>query len=158
MNINTSQIIIVEKNILLIFLKSYKSNTFNRYKYNIMDSGIKEPKTSPIIKIINSEHRIVVIGPSRLVDPSVFYENFNRIAEDNILKFPTFAFLDFHISYLNSSSSKWLLHILKNLQDKFKGSKLITVNWYYDEDDDSILEAGEIFHELLDLPFNFFEV
>jgi hypothetical protein len=58
---------------------------------------------------------------------------------------------------LNSSSSKWLFHILKGIQGKFQGKKIITINWYYDEDDDSMLEAGEVFQSLLSLPFNLIE-
>jgi hypothetical protein len=50
-----------------------------------------------------------------------------------------------------------LLHILKGVQNKFQGKKLITINWYYDSDDDSMLEAGEVFQSLLSLPFNIVE-
>ena len=47
--------------------------------------------------------------------------------------------------------------MLKGIQGKFQGKKIITVNWYFDGDDDSMLEAGEIFQSLLSLPFNVIE-
>jgi hypothetical protein len=58
---------------------------------------------------------------------------------------------------MNSSSSKWLFHILKGIQNKYHGKKLITINWHYDADDESMLEAGEVFQSLLNMPFNVIE-
>ncbi len=77
--------------------------------------------------------------------------------DKNLNDFKTHASVDFILHYLNSSSSKWLFHILKGLQAKFQGKKIITINWYYDSDDESILEAGEVFQSLLSLPFNLVE-
>jgi hypothetical protein len=104
-----------------------------------------------------SEHRIVVSGPSRLEDPTSFYEEFKRLLDTCLVEFKTYATLDFHVTYINSSSSKWLLHILKGLQGYYQGKKILTINWYYDADDDAMLEAGEVFQELLSFPFNIIE-
>ena len=43
---------------------------------------------------------------------------------------------------------------MKNLQNKYQGKKIITINWYYELDDEAILEAGEVYQSLLNLPFN----
>ena len=122
-----------------------------------MVSSIKETPVTPSVKILDNEHRVVVSGPSRLEDPTLFYEEFSELLNSCLNKFKMYAYLDFHISYLNSSSSKWLLHILKGIQVNFQGKKIITINWYYDSDDDSMLEAGEVFQELINLPFNIVE-
>ncbi len=84
-------------------------------------------------------------------------KNLLYLLDDNLNDFKTHASVDFILQYLNSSSSKWLFHILKGLQAKFQGKKIITINWYYDSDDESILEAGEVFQSLLNLPFNLVE-
>jgi len=122
-----------------------------------MATGLKETLFTPSVKIIPEEHRIIISGQSKLEDPSPFYEKLVIILDDTINEFKTHTSIDFILNYLNSSSSKWLFHILKGIQVRFQGKKIITINWYYDEDDDSMLEAGEVFQSLLSLPFNLLE-
>lgn len=118
---------------------------------------IKETLFTPSVKILNDEHKIVISGQSRLEDPSPFYEELSLLLDKSINEFKTHISIDFSLNYLNSSSSKWLFHILKGIQSRFQGKKLITINWFFDEDDESILEAGEVFQSLLSLPFNLYE-
>jgi hypothetical protein len=122
-----------------------------------MVPGIKETTHTPAVKIFPDEHRIVISGQSRLEDPSFFYEELTVLLDENLNDFRTHASVDFILHYMNSSSSKWLFHILKGIQTKFQGKKIITVNWFYDNDDESMLEAGEVFQSLLSLPFNLVE-
>jgi hypothetical protein len=122
-----------------------------------MPAGIKETLNTPSVKIISDEHRVVISGQSRLEDPSLFYEELTTILDENINDFKTHASIDFILNYLNSSSSKWLFHILKGIQAKFQGKKIVMINWYYDDDDESMLEAGEVFQSLLSIPFNLIE-
>jgi SiaC family regulatory phosphoprotein len=122
-----------------------------------MQAGIKESVNTPSVKILSDEHRIVITGQSRLEDPSMFYEELAVLFDESINDFKTHTSIDFFLNYLNSSSSKWLFHILKGIQGKFNGKKIVTVNWHFDEDDDSMLEAGEVFQSLLSLPFNLVE-
>ncbi len=123
-----------------------------------MVPGIKETTNTPAVKIFSEDRRIVISGQSRLEDPSFFYEELTVLLDKTLNDFRTHASVDFILQYLNSSSSKWLFHILKGLQTKFQGKKIITVNWYYDDDDESMLEAGEVFQSLLSLPFNLVEI
>ncbi len=122
-----------------------------------MVPGIKETMHTPAVKIFPDERRIVISGQSRLEDPSFFYEELTVLLDENLNDFRTHASVDFILHYMNSSSSKWLFHILKGIQTKFQGKKIITVNWFYDNDDESMLEAGEVFQSLLSLPFNLVE-
>lgn len=119
--------------------------------------AIKETIYTPSVKIHTDEHKIEVSGQSRLEDPTLFYEKLILIFEENIDEIKSHLSINFRLSYLNSSSSKWLFHILKGIQNKYHGKKLITLNWYFDHDDESILEAGEAFQSLLSIPFNIIE-
>jgi hypothetical protein len=120
--------------------------------------AIKETVFTPSVKILGEEHRIVISGQSRLEDPTSFYEELVKIFDTTIDEIKTHVSIDFQLNYMNSSSSKWLFHILKGIQNKYNGKKLITVNWFYDSDDESMLEAGEVFQSLLNLPFNTVEI
>jgi len=122
-----------------------------------MPAEIKETLNTPSVKILNDEHRIVISGQSRLEDPTHFYEELTVLLDECINDFRTHAAIDFIFNYLNSSSSKWVFHILKGIQTRYNGKKIVTVNWFYDSDDDSMLEAGEVFQSLLSLPFNLIE-
>jgi hypothetical protein len=122
-----------------------------------MSSAIKETLFTPSVKLLIDEHRIVISGQSRLEDPAPFYEELIPFLDENINEVKTHISLDFFLNYMNSSSSKWLFHILKGLQSKYQGKKIISINWFYDSDDESILEAGEVFQSLLSLPFSLVE-
>ncbi|MDJ0840840.1 MAG: DUF1987 domain-containing protein [Acidobacteriota bacterium] len=62
--------------------------------------------------------------------------------------------VDFKMLYFNSSSSKCLLDIFDILEEYAASDKDVTVNWYYQEDDEDIKESGEDFAEDLNLTFN----
>jgi hypothetical protein len=122
-----------------------------------MHLAIKETVFTPSVKIHQEEHQIVISGQSRLEDPVAFYEELTVVLDSTIEEFKSHLSINFFLSYINSSSSKWLFHILKGIQNKYHGKKMITVNWYYDPDDESMLEAGEVFQSLLHMPFNVLE-
>tara|TARA_B100000809_G_scaffold218418_1_gene225013 strand:- start:162 stop:539 length:378 start_codon:yes stop_codon:yes gene_type:complete len=58
-----------------------------------------------------------------------------------------------NLDYINSSSSKYLLEILKKLNDYFKKGNKVFVKWYFDAFDEDAEESGEEYEELLDLNF-----
>lgn len=61
---------------------------------------------------------------------------------------------NFYLEYINSISQKMLVDILNKAKElKEKGSN-IEVNWMYDEDDEEMLEEGEIFESKFNLEMN----
>jgi len=64
--------------------------------------------------------------------------------------------LSVQLEYFNTSSSKCILDVFKKLES-ISGSE-ITVKWYYEEDDEDMLEAGEDYEAIIDLPFEMIEV
>ncbi len=57
------------------------------------------------------------------------------------------------LTYFNSSSAKYLLDLLKVLDEiHAAGAGEVSVEWVYDEGDLDMQEAGEDFKDLLDLP------
>jgi hypothetical protein len=130
------------------------SNFVQFFSRTVMNPGIRETLHTPRVRVFPEEKRITVTGHSRLEDPSLFYEEFISLIEDCIADFKTIVTFDFRLNYLNTSSSKWLFHVLKNMQNKYQGKKIITINWYYERDDDAMLEAGEVYRSLLNLPFS----
>ena len=66
--------------------------------------------------------------------------------------------VDLSFMYFNTSSSKCLFDLFKTLKQLKKNGKDVEINWYYEEDDDDMMETGEDFADLLGLDFNFVEV
>lgn len=61
--------------------------------------------------------------------------------------------VDLKIEYLNTSSSKCILDFLETLNQFHHRNGFVTVKWYYEKDDDDMLETGEEFGEDVDFPF-----
>lgn len=59
------------------------------------------------------------------------------------------------LEYFNTSSSKCLLDLFKKLETI--GNKVI-INWYYEQDDEDMLEAGEDYEAIINIPFKMIEV
>lgn len=62
------------------------------------------------------------------------------------------------IDYLNTSSSKCLLDFLEMLDEYHQSGGAITLNWYYEEDDEDMQETGEELCEDLELPWTMIPV
>jgi hypothetical protein len=59
------------------------------------------------------------------------------------------------LAYFNSSSTKMLFSLFGALNDKAKRGTEVVLNWYHDEDDDTIFEFGqELMEDFPDLVFN----
>ena len=61
--------------------------------------------------------------------------------------------IDMKLEYFNTSSSKCILDVFKKLENIKKAGNVVKVNWFYEEDDEDMLEAGEDYDAIIDLPF-----
>lgn len=60
------------------------------------------------------------------------------------------------LEYFNTSSSKCILDVFKKLET-VSGTNM-TINWYYEQDDEDMLEAGEDYQAIISIPFKMIEV
>lgn len=58
--------------------------------------------------------------------------------------------VDFEFIYFNSSSAKILMALFDSLDEAAGNGNNITINWRYDEEDDTMAELGEEFAEDLE--------
>jgi hypothetical protein len=65
--------------------------------------------------------------------------------------------LNFRLNYLNTSSTKCILDVFEILEE-YNEENEVTVNWYYEAEDEDILETGEEMGEDMDIPMNFIPV
>ena len=59
------------------------------------------------------------------------------------------------MKYYNTASSKMFFSIIKSLNLLYRGGADIEIEWHYQDDDEDMLDAGEYFRDLVDIPFQF---
>jgi hypothetical protein len=62
------------------------------------------------------------------------------------------------LEYFNTSSSKCILDVFKKLEGLMTGGADITIFWHYEEDDEDMLEAGEDYEAIINIPFKMIEI
>ncbi len=61
--------------------------------------------------------------------------------------------VNIQLEYFNTSSSKCILDIFKKLEAISKKGNEIVINWFYEEDDEDMQEAGEDYQAIIQVPF-----
>ncbi len=66
--------------------------------------------------------------------------------------------VNIHLEYFNTSSSKCILDVFKKLEAIHKAKHDVAIFWYYEEDDEDMLEAGEDYESIIRIPFKMIEI
>jgi hypothetical protein len=68
------------------------------------------------------------------------------------------TYCDINLEYFNSASAKVFIHLLQKIIYVTLKDKKFVFNWYYEDGDEDILERGEYFASILDVPINFIKI
>ncbi len=124
-----------------------------------METIIREgsPKT-PFVRLDGESGMVEIKGRSIPENSVEFYkpiiewlEKFGDApsAETNV---------NIQLEYFNTSSSKCILDIFKRLELIHKKGNPVEINWYYEEDDEDMFEAGEDYQSIISIPFKMIEM
>jgi hypothetical protein len=101
---------------------------------------------------------IEVKGCSIINDPKVFFKPLQTWIR-NYLKDPSDkTIINLKIDYIDTPSIRVFLDHLKLLEKININGRTVSLNWYYDPNDQEILKLGEILSSRLSIPFNFIRV
>lgn len=115
----------------------------------IIKSSEKFPKI-----ILNPDKNIYEIsGHSIPEDVIKAYEPVIKWINENVGKIKNKMVLNFKLDYLNSNSTKMIFDILTMLDKFYQSGIKISINWFYEDDDEDIKDEGELFASLFKLPF-----
>ncbi len=117
---------------------------------------IESTKKTPDVRF-HVDGRLKISGRSIPEDPTLFYDRLFEWMYFYCQEPKDITTLDIELEYFNSGSSKAILHILRALVDITKKERKLTINWYYEEGDDDIMERGEYYESILGFKFNFIE-
>ena len=90
--------------------------------------------------------------------PEDVEEVYNPIIEwiDNYIDSPQQStHVIFRFEYFNTASSKKILDLLEKIKYLNDNNYELHIDWYYFDNDEDMLEAGESFSEFIDVSFNF---
>jgi hypothetical protein len=115
---------------------------------------ISPTKNSPEI-VLNPDGNLKIKGRSIHENVADFFTPVEKWITEYIENPADLTLIEMNLEYFNSASAKVFIHLLEMLKHvSFKNGKFI-FNWYYEEGDEDILERGEYFSSVLDVPFNF---
>ncbi len=109
---------------------------------------VEGTESTPEIRV-EASGTISISGESFPENVTAFYQPFfDKLAELEAAETP--LHVDFRLIYFNSSSVKVLFNLFDRLESLGANGRQVTVNWHYQEDDDTIMEFGEEFSEELE--------
>jgi hypothetical protein len=112
-------------------------------------------------------------SPEVILNPAGFMKIKGRSIHENIIDFykpveewvieyikvpADVTCLDINLEYFNSASAKVLIQLVQKISYVRLKNKKFIINWYYEEGDEDILERGEYFSSVLNIPFNFIRI
>lgn len=114
--------------------------------------NLKSTEDTPQVEYLDGENILRIWGRSLPEDAWSFYEPVIEWASVYSPKSASTALvIELFLEYFNSSSGRYILELLSTLEKK--GANNVKVIWRAEKDDDLMLEKGEEFSSLVDLPF-----
>lgn len=115
---------------------------------------IESSELTPEVILDKESNVFIFRGKSLPENPLGFYKPILNWIDEYAMEPNASTEVNFMMIYFNTSSSKVFLDIMKKFEAINRSGSNCSINWYYKEDDEEMLEAGEIYSERVSLPFN----
>jgi hypothetical protein len=108
--------------------------------------------------IILETGRIFIMGRSIPENPNDFYRPVQEWISKYVQNYTEKSKIELGFEYINTSSTKWIFTMLKELSEMKEIAKNAKVTWYYEHGDEDMCELGFILRSLVECPFVVVEV
>lgn len=98
------------------------------------------------------------MGRSIPENPGEFYRPVHEWVSKYAQNYKGKTKIEFGFEYINTSSTKWIYTILKELSEIKDTARNARVTWYYEQGDEDMCDLGFILRSLIDCPFILVEV
>jgi len=112
-------------------------------------------QSTPEIKLDKENSRIEMSGRSLPENVKEFYGPVIEWLEEYLKDPNDKTKVVFSFEYFNTASSKMIMDVIEKIKGLKEQGKEVDVDWCYIEEDDDMLEAGEDYSEITEVPFNF---
>ncbi len=114
---------------------------------------IESTEDSPRIVLDKESNILEISGRSLPEDVNTFYESLMSWIEEYAKDPLDVTVFSFKFTYFNTASSKIILDILTRFEEMIEEGHEVMVRWHYPEEDEDMMEAGEEYSEMVDVPF-----
>ncbi|TNE54246.1 MAG: DUF1987 domain-containing protein [Bacteroidetes bacterium] len=109
---------------------------------------------SPEVRFDPAGH-LSISGISVPENVNLFYQEIFEWIEEFKSNMPSEVILDLKLEYMNTSSVKMIVALLKELHQYCEAEQSkFQVNWICDQDDEDLIEEGELLEESVGIKFN----
>jgi hypothetical protein len=116
--------------------------------------SVVETEKTPSINFDLNKGELIISGNSIPENPIEFYEPLIKIIDNYILEPKQLTNITFRMNYINTSSSRLILDIIKKFEAINKNSNNVIISWIYEYDDQDMEDAGHDYQSLINLNFN----
>jgi len=120
--------------------------------------SIEGTTKTPTVKLEQKSGTIEIKGRSIPENSIEFYRPIVEWLDEYAKSPQKKTTVNIQLEYFNTSSSKCILDIFKKLESIKKARNEVIINWYYEEDDEDMLEAGEDYESIIRVPFKMIEI
>jgi len=114
---------------------------------------IESTEDNPRIVLDRESNILEISGRSLPEDVNTFYEPMMSWIEEYAKDPLDTTVFNFKFTYFNTASSKLILDILTQFEEMIEEGQQVMVRWHYPEEDEDMMEAGEEYSEMVDVPF-----
>jgi hypothetical protein len=119
---------------------------------------IEKTLKTPFIEFDPAKGVLTMEGRSIPEDPEAFYNEVYLTMVEYYKSPHKLTSFHFQFEYINSGSSKFVLRFFHLIKKQYDTGHDCIINWYYEEDDENILDLGKHYKSTFKLPFKFVEI
>lgn len=102
---------------------------------------------NPLTGVLNISGRSIPENTFEFFNPVLLWlEEYGQKAQPKTV-------INVDLEYFNTSSSKYILEIFKRLKNIMNDGKDVLVKWFYEQDDEEMMETGEDYEDVSGLTF-----
>jgi len=113
---------------------------------------------TPQILLDADKGLIEISGKSFPEDAVRFYKPILRWIDEYIASPNSMTHLNLKFSYYNTASAKKILELIKKVATIKQTANKLEINWYYEEGDEDMQNAGNDYSSVVEVPFNIIEI
>jgi hypothetical protein len=104
--------------------------------------------------ILDPDGVIIIKGRSMNKNAAGFYKQIESWIDVYVCNPAEITRVDIYLEYFNSINSKIFTALLRKISEVRLKDKEFIINWYYEEDDEDILDQGENISSVLNIPIH----
>lgn len=119
---------------------------------------IEKTVKTPYVNFDAQSGILKITGRSIPENPEEFFNKLFEWVHQYFKNPQSDTLVNVQLEYINSGSSKFILEFFQLFQEyKSKGFNC-KISWYYEEDDEAVLELGRHYQNIIDIPFKLIEI